>query len=89
MFRERSQQLKAKEGTMPTWLVPTLKWGGIALAVIAAIAIVYVQFVATPAPPEATAATDEAPMTLYWILLLVGVVAAITGFVMGRRPGPT
>jgi hypothetical protein len=29
---------------MPTWLVPTLKWDGIALAVIAAIANIYVQF---------------------------------------------
>jgi hypothetical protein len=48
-----------------------------------------VQFIAAPAAPEATAATDEAPMTLYWILLLVGVVAAIAGFVIGRRPGPT
>ena len=74
---------------MPTWLVPTLKWGGIALAVIAAIGIIYVQFIAAPAAPGATAATDEAPMTLYWILLLVGVVAAIAGFVIGRRPGPT
>ena len=74
---------------MPTWLVPTLKWGGIALAVIAAIAIIYVQFTAAPAPPEATAATDEAPTTFYWIVLLVGVVAAVAGFVIGRRPGPT
>ena len=74
---------------MPTWLVPTLKWGGIALAVIAALAIIYVQFIAAPAPPEAAAATDEAATTLYWILLLVGVVAAIAGFVMARRPGPT
>ena len=73
---------------MPTWLVPTLKWGGIALAIIAAIASIYVQFIAAPAPPEATAATDEAPTTLYWILLLVGVVAAIAGFLMARRPGP-
>jgi hypothetical protein len=48
---------------MPTWLVPTLKWGGIGLAIVAAIAVVYVQFLAAPAPPEATAATDEAPMT--------------------------
>jgi hypothetical protein len=72
---------KAKEGTMPTWLVPTLKWGGIALAVIAAIAIIYVQFIAAPAPPDATAATDEAPMTLYWILLLVGVVGRVARLV--------
>ena len=69
---------------MPSWLAPTLKWGGIALAVIAAIAIIYVQFISAPAPPEATAATDEAPTTLYWILLLVGVVAAVAGFVLQR-----
>jgi hypothetical protein len=74
---------------MPTWLVPTLKWGGIGLAIIALIAIVYVQYVAAPAPPEATATTDEAPTTLYWIMLLVGVVAAIAGFMIGRRPGST
>ena len=35
---------------MPTWLVPTLKWGGIGLAVLAGIAIIYVQFIAAPAP---------------------------------------
>jgi hypothetical protein len=73
---------------MPTWLAVTLKWGGIGLATLAVIAIIYVQFIAAPAPPEATAATDEAPMTLYWIMLLVGVVAAIAGFALGRRPGP-
>ena len=28
---------------MPSWLVPTLKWGGIVLAIISAIAIIYVQ----------------------------------------------
>jgi hypothetical protein len=74
---------------MPTWLVPALKWGGIGLVIIAVVAIIYVQFTAAPAPPEATEATDEAPMTLYWIMLLVGLVAAIAGFVIGRRPGPT
>jgi prolipoprotein diacylglyceryltransferase len=74
---------------MPSWLAPTLKWGGIVVAVSTAIAIIYVQFIAAPAPPEATEATDEAPMALYWIMLLVGVVAAIAGFVIGRRPGPT
>jgi hypothetical protein len=36
---------------MPTWLVPTLKWGGIGLAIIAAVVILYVRFIAaTPAP---------------------------------------
>ena len=69
---------------MPTWLVPTLKWGGIGLAIIAVIAIIYVQFIAAPAPPEATEAIDEAPMTLYWIMLLVGAVAAGAGFFLQR-----
>jgi hypothetical protein len=40
MFSKKSQSSAGKEGIMPTWLVPTLKWGGIALAVIAAIAII-------------------------------------------------
>jgi hypothetical protein len=68
---------------------PHVEVGGIALAIIAVIAISYVQFIAASAPPEATEAFDEAPMALYWIMLLVGVAAAIAGFVTGRRPGPS
>ena len=70
---------------MPTWLVATLKWGGIALAIVSAVAIIYVQYIAAGPTPEAGAATDEAPMTLYWVLLVVGIVAAIAGFAMDRR----
>ena len=70
---------------MPTWLVATLKWGGIALAIVSAVAIIYVQYIAAAPVPEAGAATDEAPMTLYWVLLVVGIVAAIAGFSMDRR----
>jgi hypothetical protein len=74
---------------MPTWLVPTLKWGGIVLAIVSAIALIYVQM-AAPAPgPETGEAVSEAPVTLYWILLVIGVVAAIAGFVLGRRKSPT
>ena len=69
---------------MPTWLVPTLKWGGIVLAIIAAVAILYVRFIAATPAPEA-----GAPMALYWILFAIGVVAAIAGFVLERRKGPT
>jgi len=74
---------------MPAWLVPTLKWGGIVLAIIAAIAIVYVRYMAAGPAPEAGAAPSEAPTTLYWILLAIGVVAAIAGFALARRKQPT
>jgi hypothetical protein len=70
---------------MPTWLVPTLKWGGIALAIISAIAIVYTRFIAGGPTPEAGVAPGEAPVEVYWVLLVVGIVAAVAGFVMERR----
>jgi hypothetical protein len=73
---------------MPTWLAPTLKWGGIALAIISAVAIIYVQYIAAAPMPEGGAATDEAPMTLYWVLLVIGVAAAIAGFALGRPKRP-
>jgi hypothetical protein len=74
---------------MPTWLVPTLKWGGIVLAIIAAVAILYVRFFAAAPGPEAGAPSGGAPMALYWILFAIGVAAAIAGFVLERRKGPT
>ena len=73
---------------MPTWLAPTLKWGGIALAIVSVVAIVYVQYIAAAPTPEAGAATDEAPLTLYWGLLVIGVAAAIAGFALGRPKTP-
>jgi hypothetical protein len=73
---------------MPTWLVPTLKWGGIGLAIIAAVAILYVRFIAA-ALPEAGAPSGGAPVALYWILFAIGVVAAIAGFVLEGRKRPT
>lgn len=71
---------------MPTWLTMLLRWGGVVLAVLAAIALIYFEFLA-PAPAEPTAAeAGGPPMTLYWVLLVIGVIAAIIGFAMGRRP---
>ncbi len=70
---------------MPNWLIATLKWGGLIVAVVFAAALVYVQQLA-PEGGEA-AAGASAPLTLYWGLLAVGVVAAIIGFVMDRRKG--
>ncbi len=70
---------------MPKRLIELLKWGGVAVAVISAIALIYVEMLVPT--PEAGAAPGQitAPVTLYWALLVVGVVAAIVGFVVERR----
>ncbi len=72
---------------MPAWIIAVLKWGGIALAVFGGVALVWVQWIATGPPAEAGAAPEltTAPVTLYVVLLIVGVVAAIVGFALGRR----
>ena len=70
------------EGTMPNWLTLLLRWGGAVLAVLATIALYYVEFLAPT--PEAGAAPSAAPVELYWVLLVVGIVAAVIGFAVGR-----
>ncbi len=72
---------------MPSWLTLVLRWGGLAVAIVSAVALIYVQLVA-PAP-EAGAAPSEAPVILYWVLLAVGVVAAVVGFAVGRAKPKT
>ena len=69
---------------MPKWLTLYLGWGGLALAIASAIALIYVtQF--APAPEAgAEPSPTTAPVILYWVLLAVGIVAAIIGFVMDR-----
>ncbi len=37
---------------MPNWLTPALKWGGIALAVVFAIAVIYMETIAPGADPQ-------------------------------------
>jgi len=69
---------------MPNWLIPTLKWGGIVVAVAFAIALIVPGQPDTPAERAAEAAST-APVVLYWILLIVGVIAAVVGFVLGGR----
>ncbi len=68
---------------MPKWVIKLLEWGGIALAVIFAIAL-YIIETSTPVIDAATGET-AAPIQLYWILVVVGIVAAIVGFVVERR----
>ncbi len=53
---------------MPSWLTPVLQWGGLALAIVSAAALI-----------------KAAPVTLYWVLLVIGVVGAVIGFVLDRR----
>jgi hypothetical protein len=71
---------------MPTWLVPTLKWGGIVLAIIAAVAILYVRFIAAASAPKAGAPPDGAPMALYWTVITRFMNRAMTGGRANRPP---
>ncbi len=71
---------------MPSWLILVLQWGGLALAVLSAAALIYVLGIMEPAA-EAEAAAEQvtAPVTMYWVLLVIGAVCAVGGFFMGRR----
>ncbi len=74
---------------MPSWLILVLQWGGLALAVLSAAALIY--FLGIPGIMEPAAEADAAaeqviaPITMYWVLLVIGVVGAVIGFTMGRR----
>ncbi len=67
---------------MPSWLVPVLQWGGLALAIVSAAALIYVLGIMEPA---AEGEQITAPVPVYWVLLVIGVVGAVVGFVLGRR----
>jgi hypothetical protein len=65
---------------MPTWLIPTLKWGGITAAFVAAVGILEVVLVPTAAGPEADAISGGAWTLPYWALFAAGIGASIAGF---------
>jgi hypothetical protein len=70
---------------LPNWLMPVLRWGGPALALVMAATLVYVRILA-PTPEAGTMPEPSAaPVTLYWILLGVGVVATLAGFFIGQK----
>jgi UDP-N-acetylmuramyl pentapeptide phosphotransferase/UDP-N-acetylglucosamine-1-phosphate transferase len=71
---------------MPTWLTPLLKWGGILVAIVFAATLIWIWQTA-PGPEAGAEAARDAPVTLYWVLLVVGVIAAIVGFALDRRKG--
>ena len=77
---------------MPSWLILVLQWGGLALAVLSAAALIYVLGIPGIIEPAAEAETAAeqltAPVTMYWVLLVIGAVCAVIGFALGRRsPG--
>ncbi len=59
------------------WQVLVLRWGGGLLAVVFAVALILVYLVFDTAEGETA---SNAPATIYWILLVVGVVATVVGF---------
>ncbi len=67
---------------MPSWLLLILRWGGVALAVVSAVALIYVELLVPT--PEAAAVPSAAPEILYWVLLVIGAAAAIVGFAVGK-----
>ena len=73
---------------MPKWLTVILGWGGVAVVVISAIALIYVELVMPTPEAGVTPGETAAPITLYWVLLVIGVVAAIVGFVADWRRKP-
>ncbi len=70
---------------MPNWLIPTLKWGGIVVAVVSAIALIVVSGQPDTPAEGVEEAASTAPVVLYWVLLVVGVIAAAAGFVLASR----
>ncbi len=66
---------------MPAWLTALLIWGGSAVTIVSVIAVAYVNVIAPP--PEG--GDSGAPMTLYMVLIVAGLVAAIVGW--SRRKG--
>ncbi len=71
---------------MPSLLFLVLQWGGLALAVLSAAALIYFLGIMEPAAEgEAAAEQVIAPVTMYWVLLVIGAVCAVVGFIMDRR----
>ncbi len=66
---------------MPGWLTALLMWGGSAVTIVSVIAAVYVEVV-MPQPKGGWTVADM-PMTLFVVLIVAGLVAAIIGWSSG------
>jgi hypothetical protein len=49
---------------------------------------IYTQFMGVAPVPEAGLAPAEAPVTLCWILMVIGIAAVTAGFALERRKSP-
>ncbi len=71
---------------MPKWLFLLLRWGGPALVVFFAIPLFIIgpmgPHMGTPGASQEPAVTTDAPLFLYWIFVLIGVVAAFVGWIV-------
>ncbi len=65
---------------MSSWFVSTLKYGGLVLAVVAAVALVHNQAIANVSSNVATAG--------YSVLLIIGVLCVLAGATWERRFPP-
>ena len=59
------------------------------MALLCAVTLIYFEVMVPTPEPGTTAEEAGAPMMLYWILLVIGVVAAVVGFALARRKGGT
>lgn len=73
---------------MPGWLITLLIWGGLALAVVNGIALVWALASGAPASTDPGAPESrDVPYLLYAALTAAGAVAAAIGFAYRRRAG--
>jgi hypothetical protein len=70
---------------LPNWLPPVLRWGGLALAVLMAATLIVVKVLTKAPEAGAMPEPSAAPEWLYWVLLVVGAVAAAVGFSVAQR----
>lgn len=71
---------------MPRWGIAALKWGGLAVAVLNLIAIVFgLSIGAQPTADVTPANGPTVPYAIYTVLLLIGAMASFFGFLMERR----
>ncbi len=62
---------------MPGWIVWLIKWGGLVIAIVALLSILFVEAFAPV--PEATTQPGQV------ILLAIGLILALVGFILERR----